>query len=93
MKKPTVNEIPGVQNPVTAYARSRGWYARRMTYLDRRGCPDTWFFKDAVVKIVEFKKAGGKVQAHQIRRHEELRDAGMAVYVIDNVEDGRALFK
>lgn len=89
----TVREIPGVQNPVTAFARSRGWYARRMTYLDRRGCPDSWFFKGGRVVIIEFKRAGKSPQVHQLRRHKELRAAGFEVHVIDNVQYGCALFE
>jgi hypothetical protein len=87
-----VGEIPGVQNPVTRFARSRGWYVRRMRYLDRRGCPDSWFFKEAVLIIIEFKAAGKKPDPQQLRRHNELRERGFDIHVIDNVEDGYALF-
>lgn len=88
----SVNEIRGVQNPVTAHARQLGWYVRRMKYLDRRGCPDSWFFRDGLVVIVEFKKDGKEPNIQQVRRHYELAAAGFKVHVIDNVEDGCALF-
>lgn len=89
----SVNEIMGVQNPVTSFARSKGWYVRRVTYLDRNGCPDSWFFKDGRLIIIEFKKLGKKPSPQQVRRISELRGAGMNVYVIDNVGDGKALFE
>lgn len=88
----TVREIPGVQNPVTRHARALGWYARRMAYLDRRGCPDTWFFRAGRVVICEWKRPGKEPDVQQQRRIAELREAGMTVHVIDDADAGRALF-
>lgn len=87
-----MGEIAHVQNPVTEYARARGWRARRMQYIGRRGCPDTWFFKNRRIIIVEFKDADGKLSKLQEREIARLIDCGLEVHVIDNVEDGYALF-
>lgn len=88
-----VSEIPGVQNPVTRFARGRGWYARRMKYLDRRGCPDTWFMRAGKLVIVEWKRPGGELEVQQVMRIRELRNASMTVHVIDNADAGRELFE
>lgn len=88
----TVREIQGVQEPVTAYARGLGWYARRVTYLDRRGCPDSWFFRAGIVVICEWKRAGEEPDVQQCRRHAELLKAGFEVHVINSADAGRALF-
>lgn len=84
-------EIPHVQNPVTDYAKSKGWKARRMQYIGRVGCPDSWFFKDGLVLIIEFKDLGEIPTPQQKREIKRLRAAGMNVYVVDNKEAGFAL--
>ena len=88
-----MREIPAVQEPVTEFARSRGWRARRMAYLGRRNCPDSWFFKGGEVIVVEFKNLDDEPNIGQLREHARLREAGLKVYVIDNVSDGNALFE
>lgn len=85
-------EIAGVQNPVVAYARSRGWLSWKMKIEGRNGCPDFWFFKDGAIIIVEFKAPGKPRKRQQELRAEELAARGFHVHVIDNAEAGRALF-
>lgn len=87
-----MGEISDVQNPVTQYAKEQGWLARRMQYIGTNGCPDTWFFKDGRVIICEWKRDGKDATLQQKRQHKKLRAAGMTVHVIDNYEDGCALF-
>ncbi|TIW05340.1 MAG: hypothetical protein E5V74_03355 [Mesorhizobium sp.] len=84
--------MPHVQTPVTNYARSRGWLARRVQYIGRHGAPDTWFVKGGRWIIVEFKNLDEPPKIHQTREHKRLRAHGAEVHVIDNVEDGCALF-
>ncbi|SON54242.1 VRR-NUC domain protein [Hartmannibacter diazotrophicus] len=86
-------EIPHVQNPVTAYAKSKGWLARRVQFIGRNGCPDSWFFKRKRRPIViEFKDFGKEPNEQQMRQIKLLREYGLDVHVIDNYEDGCALF-
>lgn len=85
-------EIAHVQDPVTQYAREHGWKARRMQYIGRHGCPDSWFFKNGRVIVVEFKDYGEEPKLHQAREIKRLRDAGLEVHVIDTYEAGCALF-
>lgn len=88
----SVREIPGVQRPVVAYAKSLGWLAWKMRIEGRNGCPDMWFFRAGVVVIIEFKAADGHLSAQQHLRIKDLRDHGFEVHVIDDAEKGRALF-
>lgn len=87
-----MSEIPHVQNPVSNHAKSKDWRVRRMRYLGRNGCPDSWFFKDGRLIVIEFKDLGEEPNVQQAREIRRLRDAGVEVHVIDNVEAGCALF-
>lgn len=74
------------------FATRRGWMARKMRYVGRRSCPDRWFFRRGRVIAVEFKRPGEQPNPSQRREIKRLRDAGIEVYVIDNIEAGRDLF-
>lgn len=41
--------------------------------------------------MIEFKSSGGKMTPAQAREHERLWDHGISVYVVNNVEKGKAL--
>lgn len=88
-----ISEIAGVQRPVVAYAKKQGWVVRwKMKIEGRNGCPDYWFLRWGKWIVIEFKRPGGKLSEQQVRRIAELRKNGQPVHVIDNVEDGKALF-
>ena len=40
---------------------------------------------------IEFKREGGKATAMQEREAQRLRDCGFEVYLVDSVEDGKAV--
>lgn len=75
-----------IEQPAIALAESTGWYVKKMQYVGVRGCPDRHFYKRGRLLIVEFKKPGGVLDGHQVKRHRELREAGWKVHVIDNYE-------
>lgn len=93
-----------IENDNVEYAEGLGWLVRKIVYAGRRGAPDRWFFKrkkpcphcgNALkIRVVEYKKLGEKVDPNdqQGREHGRLREHGLEVHVIDNIEDGRALF-
>jgi hypothetical protein len=58
----------------------------------RNGCPDYWFFNGGRIIIVEFKAPGKPRKMQQELRASDLAKAGFEVHVIDNADDGRALF-
>lgn len=82
-----------VELPVCEFARGNGWRNRKLKWIGRRGAPDRLFGKKGhKPRLVEFKRPGAKPSKQQLREHERLRNMGFEVYVIDNVEDGYALF-
>ena len=83
-----------IEQEVTKYAEASGFMQRKVTYQNRMGAPDRWFFgQDGQLIIIEFKRPGEKPKPHQEREIGRLRNRGFAVYVIDNVADGKALFR
>lgn len=89
----TLRESTGVEIPVTEYAKSRGFIARKLKWVGRTAAPDKLFSSPRTGPfLVEFKRPGEEPEIHQAREIKRLRDAGFKVYVIDNAEDGRALF-
>lgn len=87
-----MGEVTHVQDPVLKYARSLGWITRRVQYISRNGCPDSWCFRNGNVVIIEFKDVDGTLQLRQEREIGRLRNAGMTVHVIDTYEAGCAIF-
>lgn len=87
-----ISEITGVQRPVVAHAKKRGWLAWKMKIEGRNGHPDYNFYKDGTLLMIEFKRPGGKLSEQQVRRIAELGRHGFMVHVIDNPDDGKALF-
>lgn len=81
-----------IEERVCKHAKTRGWLVRKVAYLGRRGAPDRWFFKDGQIVIVEFKRPGEPLAIHQSREKRRLEDKGITVHVIDNEQDGYALF-
>lgn len=83
-----------IERKVTSFAESKGWMQRKVVYQNRAGSPDRWYFADgARLKIIEFKQEGQKLKPHQVKEIARLRDMGFDVHVIDNIEDGKALFE
>lgn len=84
-------EIPHIQNPVIAHAKANGWFVRRTQWIGRVGCPDAVFAKGGVELWIEFKDEGRATNLIQQREHQRMLEAGMKVFVIDKVSDGREL--
>lgn len=76
----------------TAFVKSRGWFCEKIMRTGRRGFPDRFLArkKNGVV-LVEAKRSGEDARRQQLKRHKELRDHGVVVYVIDNMDDARRL--
>lgn len=82
-----------IEGKVTKYAQERGWRARKMQFVGRRGCPDRWFLRgEGQLVIIEFKDKNGALSPHQRREINWLLENGFHIHVIDNIEDGQAVF-
>lgn len=88
----SLGEIQGVQKPVVRYARSKGWLAWKMEIVGINGCPDYFFFRAGRVVIIEFKKPGKPRRKQQELRAADLAAAGFEAHLVDNVEQGKAIF-
>lgn len=87
-----------VEDAVVDYALSKGYFRRKIQWIGRRSAPDNIFSKMGVTPFfVEFKKPGrykkkDKADPAQDREIKRMRNAGLIVHVISNIEDGYALF-
>jgi len=83
-------ETKSVQAPIIKWARERGILAIRFTPYGEKGWPD-WILvlPNGKVLWVEFKKPEEeKPEPLQEYRHEQLRDYGQIVYVINDRDEG-----
>lgn len=76
-----------------AFAFKKGWIEYKVTSPSRRGFPDRFYARDGVILLVEWKKDGEPPTIQQERRHRELREHGVEVHVIDNLEYAYDLFR
>lgn len=87
----------GVQNKCVEWARDNGWWARKFASPGNRSVPDCLFAKrtgqGSLKLAVEFKRPGKDPTEKQIEQHKLMRAAGWDVYVIDDVEEFKALFR
>lgn len=80
-----------IERHVVTYARKNGFWVRKFTTPARRSAPDDIFGKGGKVFWIEFKRTGEKPTELQAKEHAEMREHGLAVYVIDSREAGRDL--
>ncbi len=80
-----------IEEKVCTYAKEKGFLVYKFTSPARAAVPDRMFVRSGRVFFVEFKRSGQKPTPPQEREHKRLRDAGITVYVIDNVEDGKRM--
>lgn len=82
-----------VEKKVCEHAKRRDWLVYKFQSPAQRGVPDRIFLKEGRVVFIEFKAYGKRPTKQQLYNHDQIRAAGFEVYVIDNIEDGKALFE
>lgn len=65
-------------------AKRRGWWHRKFKSPGKRSAPDRVFAKGGHVFFVEFKATGEEATELQAEEHEQMRSAGLRVYVCDS---------
>ena len=81
-----------IEAKVCEYARSKNVLAYKFTSPARAAVPDRLFIRqDGLVWFCEFKRQGQKPTEAQKREHLRLRQHKVSVFVIDNVDDGKAM--
>lgn len=76
-----------VERKACKWAKSNGWFIRKLSWIGRPSAPDRFFAKGGRVVLIEFKRRGKKPTKLQAREIEELREAGVETYVCDNADD------
>lgn len=75
-------------------AKDAGYLHRKVTYQNRIGAPDDWYFgMDGDLIIIEHKRPGEVPEPHQQREIDRLLKRGFNVHVVDNVAKARAIFQ
>lgn len=82
-----------VIRPCVEYAQIRGWFVERIREARRRGFPDHYFLRAGVTRLCEFKRPGEEPKEHQVLRHEQIREHGGIVDVMDNLADFKKVYR
>ena len=81
-----------IEKEVCKYARAKGIDTVKMSIPGRRSYPDRQFLvHSGYMFFIEFKSPGERPNAQQQIKLSELKSRGFAVFVIDNIEDGKTL--
>jgi len=81
-----------IEAKVCDYAKSKGALVYKFTSPARAAVPDRLFIgPKGRVWFVEFKREGQKPTPAQEREHTRLRGHSVSVFVIDDVEQGKAV--
>lgn len=80
-----------IEGSVCDYAVRKGMWCRKYVSPARRGAPDRIFAYKGRVFWIEFKKKGGVLSPLQRIEIKKMRDAGLTVYVCDDVAQGKKI--
>lgn len=81
-----------IEAKVCEYAKTKNVLAYKFTSPARAAVPDRLFIApDGRMWFCEFKREGQKPTTAQEREHNRLRQNKVSVFVVDNVEDGKAM--
>lgn len=79
-----------IEGKVCDFAVRQGCYVRKFASPARRGVPDRLFITPlGRVFFIEFKTPKGGTTPLQRREIAEIRDRGVTVFIIDNVQGGK----
>ena len=81
-----------IEAKVCEYAKQRGLLVYKFTSPARAAVPDRLFIlPSGYMFFCEFKREGQKPTPAQQREHHRLGCQGVSVWVIDTVDDGKAM--
>lgn len=79
-----------IEKKVCDYAKEKGCLVYKFTSPNRAAVPDRMLIRpDGYVFFIEFKATGKKPTQAQEREHIRLRGHNVAVFVVDNVDQGK----
>lgn len=88
----SVLEIDHIEQPFVSFAESRGWICEKVISLSRKGWPDRFLARNGRVVLCEFKAPGVEPGLQQLKRHRELRAAGIEVVWFNDLEKAKEFF-
>lgn len=82
-----------VELKIVGWAEDHRWLVRKLQYIGRTGAPDRLFAGYGHCVFMEMKAPGEGLSTNQAREHNRLKDCGITVHVVDNVDDGVAILR
>lgn len=82
-----------LEQSVRKFAEKRGWLWMKFESPGYDGVTDRIGARRGRVIFMELKKRGEKPEPHQLLVHQEMRDHGCEVFVIDNLEDAMEVLR
>lgn len=82
-----------IERPASVYAESRGWFEVKIQSTSKKGFPDRFYARKGRILLVEYKAPGEEPTTQQKKRHKELREQGVEVFVIDKLEVAYGIFR
>ena len=81
-----------IESTVCKHAQKLGLLQYKFTSPGRAGVPDRLLIApDGTVFMIEFKTPTGRLSPLQINEHRRLSEHNVAVYVVDNVAEGKRI--
>ena len=81
-----------IEEKVGTYAKEQGFLVYKFTSPQRAAVPDRLYINPrGDISFVEFKRTGQVPTPAQAREHDRLRGQGVTVFVIDDVDAGKAM--
>lgn len=80
------------QKKAMAYARALGWVCHKVHSESTRGFPDTIYFRDGIVFLIEFKSAKGVLSKCQEKVIQEIVGQRVPVTVCSSLADAVRVF-
>lgn len=76
---------------VTRHGMKTGWLSFKFNSSNHAGVPDRIFIKNGKTIYIEFKASGEKPRKLQEITFKKMREHGAQVFVVDSIEDGKAV--
>lgn len=81
-----------IERKVCEFAKKNDTLAYKFNSESHRSVPDRLFItRHGQVYFIEFKRAGKKPTEQQAREIQRIKDQGVPVLVVDNVEEGKRI--
>lgn len=80
-----------IEQPASEYAESRGWFQDKIMKTSRGSFPDRFYARAGRIILIEYKAPDEEPNGKQLKRHRELREHGVEVFVVDNLDEAKEI--